>query len=106
VAVTSHQITTGEITMKIHHLYIAAGAALLLAGTAHAGTMSCGDAFITDDQPQPLYKQEILEQCGEPTSREGNNWFYDRSDMGQGIYILHFNDAGQLASIEEQVSEE
>jgi len=40
--------------------------------------------------------------CGEPTSKEGNDWIYDRRDVGEGFYILHFIDAGELESINEQ----
>ena len=90
--------------MKIHHLTVATFAALL-AGTAQAGTMTCGDAIITDDQPDGQLTQQILAQCGEPTSKDGDNWLYDRADVGQGIYVLHFNDSGQLESIEEQIEE-
>lgn len=89
--------------MKTHYLSVAACAALLLAGTAQAGTMNCGESIIVDGQPDGPFKQQILAQCGEPTSEDGDDWFYDRADVGQGTYILHFNDSGQLESIEEQI---
>jgi hypothetical protein len=92
--------------MKNHYLSIAAFAGLLLTGTAQAGSISCGDAMITDDQPDGQLTQQILEKCGEPTSKDGDDWIYDRSDVGQGIYILHFDDSGQLDSIEEQMNED
>jgi hypothetical protein len=90
--------------MKIHHLSVAALAALL-AGTAQAGSITCGDAIITDDQLDGQFQQQILAQCGEPTSRDGNNWLYNRADVGEGTYVLHFDDAGQLQSIEQQIEE-
>ena len=49
---------------------------------------------------------QILDQCGEPTSQDGDNWLYDRSDVGQGMYILHFDDSGQLDSIQQQMDED
>jgi hypothetical protein len=49
--------------------------------------------------------QQVLDQCGPPTSQDGDNWIYDRSNQGQGIYILHFDDSGELDSIEQQVDQ-
>jgi len=92
--------------MKNRNRYIAQLAALLLGGTAQAGSMTCGDAIIGDDQPDGQFAQQILDKCGQPTSKDGNDWFYDRSDAGQGIYVLHFNDSGRLESIEEQLDRE
>jgi hypothetical protein len=92
--------------MKIHDIAITAYTALLLAGTVHAGSITCGDAIITDDQPDGQFTQQILDQCGEPTSKDGDDWFYDRSDVGQGMYVLHFNDSGQLDSIEQQMDQD
>jgi hypothetical protein len=49
---------------------------------------------------------QILDQCGQPTSQDGDTWLYDRSDVGQGTYILHFDDSGQLDSIQQQMDED
>ncbi|HSB12886.1 MAG TPA: hypothetical protein VLE22_00420 [Bryobacteraceae bacterium] len=92
--------------MKIHYLSITGFAGLLLATTAHAGSITCGDSIITDDQPDGQFQAQILQQCGEPTSKDGDDWFYDRSDVGQGMYVLHFDDSGQLDSIEQQMDQE
>lgn len=91
--------------MKNHARYIAVFAGMLLAGSAQAGSMTCGDTIISGGQLDGQFKQQILEQCGEPTSQDGVNWIYDRSDVGQGIYILHFSDSDQLDSVEEQMGE-
>ena len=91
--------------MKNNALYIAGFAGMLLAGSAQAGSMTCGDTIISGGQLDGQFKQQVLEQCGEPTSQDGDNWIYDRSDVGQGIYILHFSDSDQLDSIEEQMDE-
>ena len=92
--------------MKIRYRYIAGFTGLLLGGTAQAGSISCGDAIITDDQPDGQFKQQILDKCGQPTSKDGDTWLYDRSDLGWGIYVLHFNGSGQLDSIKEQMGQE
>jgi hypothetical protein len=92
--------------MKNHYSYIAGFAGLLMAGSAQSGSITCGDAIITDDQPDGQFTQQILEQCGEPTAKDGDDWLYDRSDVGGGIYVLHFNDSGRLESIEEQPENE
>ncbi|MGB7931961.1 MAG: hypothetical protein WCH04_06985 [Gammaproteobacteria bacterium] len=91
--------------MKINKISVAACTALLLAGTVNAGSITCGDATITDDQPDGQFTQQILDQCGPPTSQDGDNWIYDRSDVGQGMYVLHFDDSGQLDSIQQQMEE-
>jgi hypothetical protein len=91
--------------MKIHDLFIFGCTGLLFAAAVHAGSITCGDATITDDQDVGQTTQQVLDQCGPPTSRDGNNWVYDRSNQGQGIYILHFDGSGQLDSIEQQVDQ-
>lgn len=91
--------------MKIRCLSFTTCAGLLLAGTVQAGSIYCGDALVTDDQPDGQFQQQILAKCGEPTSRDGDDWLYDRSDVGEGTYVLHFNDSGQLESIEQQTEE-
>jgi hypothetical protein len=91
--------------MKIHELIIFGCGGVLLAGSVHAGSITCGDATITDDQDVGQTTQQVLDQCGPPTSQDGNNWIYDRSNQGQGIYILHFDNSGQLDSIEQQVDQ-
>jgi hypothetical protein len=91
--------------MKNLYLPIVGVAGLVLAMTAQAGSITCGDAIITDDQTDGQFTQQILDQCGPPTSKDGDNWIYDRSDVGQGIYVLHFDDSGQLDSIQQQLNE-
>jgi hypothetical protein len=91
--------------MKSDRFLIAACACLLLVGTADAGSITCGDAIITDDQDVGQTTQQVLDQCGPPTSQDGDNWIYDRSNQGQGIYILHFDDSGELDSIQQQVDQ-
>ena len=96
----------GENLMKNQYLAIAGCVSLLLAATTQAGSITCGDATITDDQDEGQTTQQILDQCGQPTSQDGDSWLYDRSDVGQGTYILHFDDSGQLDSIQQQMDED
>jgi hypothetical protein len=96
----------GENLMKNQYLAIAGCAGLLLAATTQAGSITCGDATITDDQDEGQTTMQILDQCGQPTSQDGDTWLYDRSDVGQGTYILHFDDSGQLDSIQQQMDED
>jgi len=91
--------------MKSNCLYIAAFTGIWMAGIAQAGSITCGDATITDDQDAGQTTEQVLQQCGTPTSQDGDNWIYDRSDTGQGIYILHFDDSGQLDSIQQQLDQ-
>ncbi len=88
--------------MKLHNALICGCAGLLLVGTAHAASITCGHATITDDQPEAQTTQQVRDKCGEPTAKNGSDWIYDRSDVGQGVYVLHFNGSGQLESIKEK----
>jgi len=79
--------------------------AVLLTASAQAGTLRCGGEIISDDHSSGQFKEQILEQCGAPTDKNGDDWLYDRTDVGDGVYVLHFNDDGQLESIQEQAQE-
>jgi hypothetical protein len=65
---------------------------------AFAGSMYCGTQIITDDEMQGESTQSIREKCGAPDEKNGNNWVYKHSDGA--TYRLHFNDNGELGSIE------
>jgi len=91
--------------MNLHRLLAPACISLMLTPAVQAGSISCGDSTITDDQDTGPTTMQILDQCGQPTSKDGDDWIYDRSDVGQGIYVLHFDDSGQLDSIEQQVDQ-
>jgi len=60
--------------MKNSILFIAGFPALLLAVAAQAGSMTCGDVTISGDQDTGQSTDQILQQCGPPTSQDGNNW--------------------------------
>jgi len=67
-----------------------------VAVPALAQEMRCGNLLISGDQIQPLLKEQVLAECGEPTSKDYNRWFY----QAQGK-ILVFNDNGELDHIED-----
>jgi hypothetical protein len=71
-------------------------AATGLAIPALGQEMRCGNLLIAGDQIHPLLKEQVLKECGEPTSQDYNRWFY----RAQGK-ILVFNDNGELDHIEE-----
>jgi hypothetical protein len=81
-------------------LIFSVGSALI--ATAYADTMMrCGgDLIEAGGEPAPSEAQ-VLAKCGEPSSRHGNNWYYKRPDGS--TYRLHFNDNGELESIQEEV---
>ena len=56
-------------------------------------TMSCGDGFVQIGDTEA----DVLEQCGEPTLREGDRWTYDRGP-GRFLEILNFGE-GVILSI-------
>ena len=76
---------------------------LLLFGisTAMAASIQCGTQIISDDQRNGQTKSEVLELCGEPTSKKMNTWYYKQPDGA--TFRLHFNGSGELESIQEEV---
>ena len=75
----------------------------LLGGTVLADTMTCGQYMIQSGETNPVTKDEVEQQCGQPTAKEGNDWIYQRA--GENTKILHFNDNGGLESISERVGD-
>lgn len=71
-------------------------ATVAMSSAALAQEMRCGNKLISGDQIHPLLKVQVLEKCGEPTSREGNSWYYQRQGK-----ILVFNDNDELDHIED-----
>jgi hypothetical protein len=67
-----------------------------LAVPALAQEMRCGNRLISGDQINPLLKEQVLQICGEPTSKDSERWFYQ--EQGK---ILVFNDNGELDHIED-----
>jgi hypothetical protein len=80
---------------------------LALAFTAQgvmAGSMMCGETVIQDGQLEPVTAEQVLEACGEPTTKELGQWVYARP--GELEKTLRFNDEGNLESISTQFEQE
>lgn len=67
-----------------------------MAVPAIAQEMRCGNRLISGDQIQPLLKEQVLQECGEPTSKDYDRWFYQ--EQGK---ILVFNGNDELDHIED-----
>jgi hypothetical protein len=67
-----------------------------LSVPALAQDMRCGTRLISGDQINPLLKEQVLQICGEPTSKDSDRWFYQ--EQGK---ILVFNGNGELDHIED-----
>lgn len=76
------------------------GALFALTVPAIAQEMRCGDELISGDQTQPLLEEQVLELCGEPSERNGYNWYYN--EQGK---ILVFNGNAELETIQEMNAE-
>ena len=72
-----------------------------VSGTGLAQEMRCGNELISGDQVHPLIKAQVLEKCGEPTSRSQDQWYYE--EQGK---ILVFNGNDELDHIEDANEEE
>jgi hypothetical protein len=77
-------------------LLAAAIAVSIVTVPALAQEMRCGNLLISGDQIQPLLKEQVLKECGEPTSKEYTRWYYETQGK-----ILVFNDNDELDHIEE-----
>jgi len=61
--------------MKLPTQYLIAAVALGTSFAAHADSFYCGENLIEEGMSQ----DKVVQLCGEPSSRDGNNWIYDRS---------------------------
>lgn len=65
-----------------------------------AANMECSTHMISDEEVNGQTKSEIKKKCGQPDEIEGNNWYYKKESGA--VYRLHFNDDGELESIQSQ----
>jgi hypothetical protein len=82
--------------MKMPTLSITFIAGALFTLQTQAETMECGTHMISDGEISGPILSEVVEKCGEPTSRDGNSYVYEK---GNTTYVLVFDDAGNLNSI-------
>ena len=73
--------------------------ALMLINTAYAsGAIRCGSYIVEGGGRSGPGRYEVLKKCGEPTSKRGDVWIYERG--GGGTRVLIFNQAGILDRVE------
>ena len=60
------------------------------------GSMRCGTHIISADPSRPSGKYEVLKRCGEPDSRQGNTWIYERGSVTRTI---RFDRNGRILEI-------
>lgn len=70
--------------------------AMLAAGTASAQIWECGESMV--ETGVGTTKEEVLEKCGPPTSKDSDRWYY-RNQPGQVTVVLTF-ETGKLMQIE------
>lgn len=73
----------------------------LTLSSVSAEPMQCGDNLVSPDDT----KAQVIERCGEPTSREGETWTYQHQNeipkiitFGRGVVM--FIEDGQLKGFE------
>ncbi|MEM8563002.1 MAG: DUF2845 domain-containing protein [Pseudomonadota bacterium] len=74
---------------------------IYLSPAALAQDMRCGNQLIAGEQIHPLIKEQVLEICGEPTSKDMDRWYYEEQHK-----ILVFNGNGELEEIQEAAQPE
>ena len=69
----------------------------LMLEPAFADSTRCGRHIISSGQKTGPDKYEVLKKCGEPTTRAGNTWIYEKP---RGVTIVMvFDGLGKLSSI-------
>ncbi len=76
-----------------------AAVGLVAVDAAVAGGMRCGSHIIQDGGRSGPGKYEVLKKCGQPTTKVGNTWIYERG--GQKKKVVRFHDSGQISSIQD-----
>lgn len=71
---------------------------ILLMETALADSMRCGSHIVSSGGLHGPGKYEVLKKCGEPTTRSGNTWIYEKP--GGTRYVVVFDAGGNLVRID------
>jgi hypothetical protein len=79
-------------------LALAASAMAAATSVAHAGSLECQDNIISPG----ITEAQLLEACGDPTSRSGADWTYKRPGslpvvvtLGNGV-VMFIRDADEV----------
>jgi hypothetical protein len=86
--------------MKIRSLLVGLA---LLPGLSLAQSMLCPDGIIDSGDTRGVYQKDVLAKCGPPNEKSATVWRYQREDF---IYVLSFEDDGELISIDQEPNEE
>jgi hypothetical protein len=70
---------------------------LLVASVAIADSFYCGEQLIVEG----MAAADVLEACGEPNRRDGNDWVYGRGSSEFPVE-LHIEADGTVGQIREQ----
>ena len=79
---------------------VISGLVVGLAIPVMAQEMRCGEELISGDQIKPLLTEQVLEKCGEPTEKNGFEWYYAKQEK-----ILVFNGNNELETIRDSNDE-
>ncbi len=71
---------------------------LVMMEIASARSMRCGTHVISTGQRSSPGMYEVLKRCGEPDTRYGNTWVYEKSSSV--AYRVTFTSDGRIQSIE------
>jgi hypothetical protein len=86
--------------MKFPAKYLLMTFGLGTSFTACADSFYCGESLIEEGMEQ----SEVIQHCGEPTSRSGYDWVYDRGPEKFTVNI-HFEPDGTVGQIKEHSPE-
>jgi hypothetical protein len=79
---------------------VISGLVVGLAIPVMAQEMRCGEDLISGDQIEPLLSEQVLEKCGEPTKKDGFEWYYAPQEK-----VLVFNGNDELETIRDSNDE-
>ena len=70
----------------------------LMPEPALADSVRCGSHILSTVSRHGTDKYEVLKKCGEPTTRAGNTWIYEKSNVSKNVLV--FDASGRLMRIE------
>jgi hypothetical protein len=87
------------MTSKLKLIIAAFLFSIVVTETAMAtGSMRCGTHVISAGYRDSPGMYEVLKRCGEPKTRYGRTWVYEKSSSVS--HVITFSDNGQIRSIE------
>ena len=72
---------------------------LIVFQATAAYAMRCGTHIISDGERHGHGKYELLKKCGQPKTRDGNIWIYEKYGK---TYFVTFDSAGRRVNSIEQ----